>query len=210
MNTIMKRRIILCLLVTTLSLAGCLNTFYPIYRPENLVWNDNIPGTWQFENQQVIIEKLEDVALLPKPLLPFKDKVMLVRDLNEKNVEAGLDIALLVKIGDYYFLDRFPVLNDAEKKLNPLYSSLFLRQHSVYRVDSFETGNKLFLQRVSDNRLKEQIEQKKIRIETIQREDGSLILASTEELQKHIIKYAGDKSFYENDNSHSFRRINKN
>ena len=205
----MKRWIKLCLVATGISMAGCLNTFYPIYRPENLVWNDNLTGIWQFENKQVIIERLQDTRTLPKQLLPYKDKIMLVRDINDKKVETGRDIALLVKIGDYYFLDRFPVLNDTEKELSPLYSSLFLRQHAVYRVDSFETGNKLFLQRVSDNKLKEQIEQRKIRIETIQREDGSLILASTEELQKHIIKYAGDQAFYENDNSHSYRKINK-
>lgn len=205
----MARWIKLILLAVAISLGGCLNTFYPIYYPKDLVWNENLIGNWQFENEHMQIEKITDKNLLPKQLQQFQDKIMLVRNVNEESDESVDDLAMLVKIGNHYFLDRFPVFNAAEKNLNPLYTSLFLRQHSIYRVDSFQTGNKLFLQRVSDTRLKEQIEQKKIRIQTIQREDGSLILATTEELQKHIIKYADDQGLYENDNSHTFRKINK-
>ncbi len=193
----------------SITLGGCLNTFYPIYQPEDLVWNEKILGTWRFEDKTLLFTKLPETNTLPKPLSAFKEKIILVREITDKNTETSNDIALLIKIGDHYFLDRFPVPNSSEQRLSPLYSNLFLRQHSVYRVDSFQTGEKLFLQRVSDTRLKEQIEQKKIRIATIEREGGSLILASTEELQKHILKYSSDQGFYENDNSHTYRRITK-
>jgi hypothetical protein len=205
----MKRWIKFIFLGVSISLGGCLNTFYPIYNPKDLVWNENLIGYWQFENERMQIAKITDKDLLPKQLQQLQDKIMLIRNMNDGNDRSADDIAMLVKIGNHYFLDRFPVLNDAEKKLNPLFTGLFLRQHSIYRVDSFQTGNKLFLQRVSDTKLKEQIEQKRIKIQTIQRDDASLILATTEELQKHIIKYADDQGLYENDNSHTFRKIEK-
>lgn len=205
----MTRWIKLLLLAAPVFLAGCLNTFYPIYHPKDIVWNENLIGNWQFENDKMQIEKITDKTILPKPLQQFQDKIMLVRMTNDESEETVDDLAMLVKIGKHYFLDRFPASNAAEKNLNPLFTSLFLRQHSIYRVDSFQTGNKLFLQRVSDTRLKEQIEQKKIKIQTIHREEGSLILATTEELQKHIIKYADDEGLYENDNSHTFTKIKR-
>jgi hypothetical protein len=203
----MTRWIKLIILAAPLFLGGCLNTFYPIYHPKDIVGNEKLIGNWQFENEQMQIAKVTDKSLVPKQLQQFHDKMMLVRNVSHESAESIDDLAMLVKIGNHYFLDRFPVFNAAEKNLNPLFTGLFLRQHSIYRVDSFQTGNKLFLQRVSDTRLKEQIEQKKIKIETIHREDGSMILATTDELQKHIIKYADDKGLYENDNSHTFTKI---
>ena len=186
---------------------GCLNTFYPIFTEKDLVSNEKLVGKWKFEDKELQIAKLKQPEKLPPYLRPYKDKILEITEYNENKIEKGTDIALVVKIGNYYFLDRFPVLNSAESSLHTFYSSLLLRQHTVYRVDSFQSGSNLFLQRVSDKMLKEQIEQKKIRIETISRDDGTLILASTAELQKHIIKYAGSESFYENDNSYSFRKI---
>lgn len=203
----MTRWIKFILLAATLFLGGCLNTFYPIYHPKDIIGNENLIGNWQFENEQMQIAKITDKTVVPKQLQQFHDKMMLVRNVSDESAESVDDLAMLVKIGNHYFLDRFPVFTAAEKNLNPLFTSLFLRQHSIYRVDSFQTGNRLFLQRVSDTRLKEQIEQKKIKVQTIQREEGSLILATTDELQKHIIKYADDQGLYENDNSHTFTRI---
>jgi len=203
----MKLLLTTAFLGLSLLFTGCLNTFYPIFTERDLVWNDNLVGKWQFKDKELHIRKIGNPALLPKHLKPFQDKILQITEFNEDNIESGTDIALVVKIGNHYFLDRFPVLNNAERSLNTFYSSLLLRQHTVYRVDSFETGKKLYLQRVSDKMLNEQIEQKKIRIETVKRDDGTLILANTSELQKHIIKYAGNESFYENDNSYSFKKI---
>ena len=194
------------LLVILLSFSGCLNTFYPIVTADNLVSDKNIHGEWLFENEKLIISSADKTAFNGSGLSQFSDKALIVKGINDSGQEEFRNLAFLVKIGNYFFLDMFPVYTEEEMKMDPLFKSLFLKQHTVYKVDSFQTGSILNMQRVSDKLIMEQIDQKKIRIPMITRSDGSVILAQTEELQMHIRKYADNPVFYEKDQAQSYHK----
>lgn len=193
-------------LVLLLTGTGCLNTFYPIFDSGDLADPKIIYGEWVFENEKMIISPADQKKNQSEALSKFPGKGMIIKEFNKEGIEEVTNLAYLVKIGDHYFLDMFPETSPAEAELDPVYRSLFLKQHTVYRVDSFYQGNKLFIQRVSDNLIREQLEKKKIRIPLVTRGDESIILASTSELQTHIRKYANDPVFYENNSSHSYHR----
>ena len=178
------------MIILTLLTTGCLNTFYPIFTSENLIPNEKIIGKWEHENETLVVTRYEKGS----QHLPFADKALVITGYNSEKREEFRNFGYLVKIGNHHFLDMFPDLTPAELKIDPTYLSLFLKQHIIYRVDSLQTGNRLTLQRVSDKLIMQQIEQKKIRIPMVSREEGSIILARTEQLQTHILKYANDPS----------------
>lgn len=202
----MKQILTIGALLVLATSTGCLNTFYPIFDSTDLADPKTIYGEWIFENEKMIISPADQEKTSAQMPSKFPGKGMIIKEFNEEGIEEATNLAYLVKIGDHYFLDMFPQASPAEAELDPVYRSLFVKQHTVYRVDSFFQGNKLFIQRVSDNLIREQLEKKKIRVPLVTRGDESIILASTSELQTHIRKYANDPVFYENNSSHSYHR----
>ena len=196
----------LALLIVLVSFSGCLNTFYPVVTVHNLVYDRNLQGEWQFEKEKLIISSADKAAVNGAGISHFADKMLIVKGINSMGLEEFRNLAFLVKIGDHFFLDMFPAYTEDELKMDPMFRSLFLKQHTIYKVDSFQTGSILNMQRVSDKLIMEQIDQKKIRIPMISRSDGSVILAQTEELQMHIRKYADNPVFYEKDQAQTYHK----
>ncbi len=194
------------LVFVLIGFSGCLNTFYPIVTANDLVSDKNLQGEWLFENEKLIISQADKFTIEASGLRQFTDKALIVKGIDKSGIEEFRNLAFLVKIGDYFFLDMFPVFTEEEKKMDPMFRSFFLKQHSIYRVDSFQTGTVLSMQRVSDKLILEQIDQKKIRIPMITRDDGTVILAQTTELQMHIRKYASNPIFYEKDQAQSYHK----
>ncbi|WP_336517311.1 hypothetical protein [Pollutibacter soli] len=199
----MKKILSIACILLLFTGTGCLNTFYPIFGADDVIDPKPMYGEWFSGNEKMIITPADHLSYQTAKI-PAKG--MIVREFNSEGIEETTNLAFLVKIGDHYFLDMFPGNTPGESEMDPIFRSMFLKQHSVYRVDSFQLGNKLFIQQVSDHLIREQLEKKKIRIPMISRGDESIILASTSELQTHIRKYANDPVLYESNSSHSYHR----
>ena len=121
--------------------------------------------------------------------------------------------AVLLKLGNYYYLDvlpeapiddpkkfmdaEFPGINNL-KKNRESYPSLanYIATHSFYRVD-FENDKKILLYPFDPDRLEKLVKERKIRIKHENVDGNFVITASTEDLQKFILKYATDPDNFE-------------
>lgn len=162
-------------LVIILFLAGCVvPSLHPLFTEKDLVFDPALVGTWAEEDQE------ETWAFLKSG-----DNVY---DLI--HTAEGLPVkyeAHLGRLGEFMFLDVYP--GEPEVK-NDFYKLHLIPVHTFWRV--WIEGDVLRIAMLDPDWLKGMIAQKKVKIAHERMEDGIILTASTQELQKFILQYAED------------------
>ncbi len=198
----MKARKILFHLIGVL-LGGCVPvmSLHPLSTQENVVFEekllgiwvddlDNPKGTWEFKR---VADSAQKDWEWPPPKRPEKAYKLLL--LNNEEGTKGSFFAHLVRLEGRLFLDVLPSqlpCAQMDPKQDWVFNTVFLIPgHSFAVVDSIEP--QLKIRWTAEDEMKKLLkdEPKAVKHELV--EDRIVLTASTDELQKFVLKYADDK-----------------
>ncbi|HEY9259723.1 hypothetical protein [Chitinophaga sp.] len=196
-------KILLVILLAAISFEGCITSLYPLYTAKDLVFDKRLLGTWRSDSSAESW-KLEN--LMDKELSVYKDpkerekQEIIKGSFINKNTylltytEKGEKVELLlnlVKLENNFYIDFYPgPLNGKNEMLKDYY----LPVHSYAKIKIAENGFELWpLDQISIYNL---VKENKIRIKHEDLDNFKVITASTEELQKFVIKFSDNKELF--------------
>lgn len=205
---------------------GCIPSLQPIYTEDKLVAIKELPGTWvdaanelNFTQQKTVMGEKKDVQVTvhqqQKETWRFKadgDKRYQLIHIDNNGNAAAFDIHV-IKLGSDFFMDFYPTSmpNEDELKQDAGIGNLVkelekmnsLKAFHVYPVHNFaklEVGQKqLKITMFDPDFLKNLLENQQIRIKHEKTEEGFILTASSQELQKFAEKYAHVKEAFLDD-----------
>ncbi len=158
----------------TLLIAGCVvSSMYPLFTEKDLAFDPALVGTWAGQDE-------DDTLLFQDAGAKAYNLIYIVEGQKLKFV------AHLVQLGEFKFLDVYPKMSKDHDGYH------LIPAHTFWRVQS--DGNILLAAWLDQDWIKERIAKKEVRIPHLLIEDRVILTASTEELQKFVLKY-GDEAF---------------
>jgi hypothetical protein len=185
----MKKINIILLTTICLFLSGCfIKSLYPFYTKKDIVYDPKIIGTWLDSDSSKWIIKQQ----MKWPVEPDSSYQI---EIVEKKGKQGSFNAHLFRLNHNLYLDFFP---NGKIGSNDFVEMSIILTHSLAKIQY--SGNNIKIQWFNEIWMGQLLDQNKIRIkhETINdnsygnNERSYLLTASTEELQKFIIKYGND------------------
>jgi hypothetical protein len=201
----MKAKKLLFYLLAAL-LGGCVPvmSLHPLFTEEKLVFEEKLlgtwiddpnspKGTWQFKRVEKSAQKDGEFELPKKPEIAYK----LILLNNEDNTKGSF-FAHLVKLEGRLFLDVYPSqLPCAQPDPNEdwLLNAFFLMPgHSFVIIDSIEP--QLKLRWTNQEEMKKLLKEQPNVVKHELVEDAIVLTASSEQLQKFVMKYADDERVF--------------
>jgi len=161
-------------------LGGCVSSLHPLYTDKDIVFEEKLLGDWKVDDQKWEFEKGAD---------PNSYK-LIVTD----NHGKGSFHTHLVKIDDMLFLDMY-ASNPEELKSCELWEFHILPVHTFWKVEQLEPAPKI--RAMNADRMGKMLKTDPNLIEHEVLEDDRIVLtASTEELQKFMVKHADDEELF--------------
>jgi hypothetical protein len=214
----MKKISIFVFAALLLFMPGCgLLTLHPIFTPGELILDNRLQGKWKAGGGYTEFEPATKVAMdeIPEKLRPFVNKFYLCTRRSDDGSTASRDLAFLVKIGNNYFIDMYPLKTEETKRLDEFFSSHELKMHTISKLEF--TNRNIKLTGFKDNYVEDLIKNREVRIrhsfvsspDESDKEKKIVITASTKELQAFLLKYGDRKEAYDNNEDHNtYRKIN--
>ena len=169
----------------TILMIGCLPSVHPLYTDDDLIFREELLGTWLgpstgfHRTDETETWKFEQ----------DDEKTYALTHITESDTTHFL--GHLVQLGDMYFLDL--VLEDADQLSD-------FAQYHIFPVHTFSkvtfNEGQVSLEMFNSNWIIDMIDENRIRIKHEKASDLILLTASTEELQKFILKYGDEKKSY--------------
>lgn len=189
----MKTRIFIYFLIAIIMSSCGVVSLHPLFTKETLIFRNDMLGEWidkDSENSEWKFEKDDDKESPGYLMTYFGEKLLS----GEKEVYQ-YDVHL-VKLDKHYFLDFERVLTEAEESNYFSNIAPLLPAHSFAKIEF--KNNEMVLYFFDAEKLEKLLEQQKIRIkhEKIQG-DTFVLTASSEELQKFVVKYASEPEAFE-------------
>ncbi len=156
-------------------MSGCVRSLHPLYTDADLVFERSLLGTWAEE------QNIMDSWIFQKEGENFYSLIHI-----EKNSPAKFE-AHLVRLGKFLFLDIFPDQPDTK---NEFYKLHLIPAHTFSRV--WIERDVIRLAMLDNDWLRDMIKQNSVSIAHERVEDGVILTAPTEELQKFVVAYAND------------------
>lgn len=153
-------------------LAGCVPSLNPVYRPEDLVFDSSVVGTWVQTGEKARWEFLQSGD---------KSYRLLYTD-NEGR--QGKFIAHLANIEGQLFLDLFP--EETEMSANSFYQFHLVPIHTIYLVRQTKPG--LELAAIDYKWLEEELGRQPATIQSSTFNGRKLITAPTDEVRAFVAK----------------------
>ncbi|MDP1726341.1 MAG: hypothetical protein Q8M15_06125 [Bacteroidota bacterium] len=161
-------------------LTGCIPSLNPLYTSMDLIFKSEFLGTWK-ETKSIDSWTFEQKSDKEYKLTHTED-----------NKHATFR-AHVVKIGEFLFLDLYP---EELKSVDHLYQIHFFPVHTFSKIKII--NDQLTIEMFDPSWLEKGIESNQINIAHIKSSDGTILLtASTEELQKFVLKYADTKGVFQ-------------
>jgi len=150
----------------------------------------------------------DDLKKFSQTLQQNPDKVYMV------TVRSGIDnpesyyYAFIVKLGKNYYLDYYPADKKETENADAFFKAHYIPMHGITELISKQM-KRLKLKQLDGGYLEKLIRNKQIRIQHEVMPDGDfMITASTEELQKYLIKYSDVPEAYDNGNASDYTKVN--
>jgi len=186
----MKRKFAIAQILTIILIVNsCIPSLHPLYHDEDRILMDKILGSWVDKNspdEHHYFEVNPDDSL--SYLLHFTENN------NNNNSLEGLATCLievnLVKFGDHYFADFYPGDNEVFDKMNDMLRLHLIGVHTFAKLEISQ--DTFIIHRFDPGWIEKLIDENRIRISYEWLDDQAILTASTEELQKFVIKYADD------------------
>ena len=162
-----------------LLLAGCIPSIHPLYHEEDIVFKPELLGVWKEGDAKWVFEQRGENGYYLKY---YEKENFFIK----KSTFSDFEITLL-KLGENYYLDFYPGDND-HLDFSGLLISTMLPVHIFAKVNFVDEGVEIsFFDR---DWLEELLEKNRIRIAHEQTPEYFVLTASTDELQKFVIKYS--------------------
>lgn len=196
-------KILLVILFAGISFQGCITSLHPLYTDKDLVFDNRLLGTWHSDSPTESW-KLEN--LMEKELSPYKNpkerkdkEVFKSQFINKKTYlltytdkgEAAEFLLNLVKLDNNFYIDLYP---GKLKEKNEMLEDHYLPVHSYAKINISANGFELSY--LNADLLYKLLNENRIKIRHESFDYYKVITASTEELQKFIIKFADNKEFF--------------
>ena len=143
---------------------------------------------------------------LPPSIREISDKGYFVSQIDSIGKIKGQDFVFLAKIGKNHFLDYYPAEGSFQKNVNKSYREHYVKLHTNYRVD-FKDNDHFEIRMFDQSFLEKLLSDNKINIQYEEVNGKKLITASTDDLQKFIIKYSDNPDAYGGDITYCSRII---
>jgi len=166
--------------IILLFLSGCIPSIHSLYHEEDLVYKSELLGNWKDDDGSTWIFNAGGDKSYK---LTFYEKAGLIHDTTTK---AEFETHL-VKLGDYYFLDLYPGENNQYDMPSLLIASL-LPVHIFAKVAFVD--DQVLVSFFDPDWLESLMEENRIRISYEKTEELFVLTASTDELQRFVVKYA--------------------
>jgi hypothetical protein len=188
-------------------LGGCVPvvSLHPLYTEKDVFFDERLIGNWITEKEfnaqnhtvNLIDSNNQTIWQFTRP--DKKEKIYTLTYCDKKN-QKGLFAVHLVKLKNKFFLDASPVQvlydsNDPNKAEELAYNTIFIIPAHIFAiVDSFEPQLKLRL--TDDEQMKNMLEEDPKAIKNEQVEGRAILTASTQQLQKFVLKYADSEKVF--------------
>lgn len=167
--------------VLAVGLSSCIPSLYPLYKQENLISSTQLVGDWETADQ----DQWNFAAPVETGSFTYELSIAQNRAFETH----------LVKLGDNHFMNFYPLERGADSfNHDEFYASHFLPIHTFAKVEV--SANELKVWFFDTEWLASLLEQRKIRIRHEVLEYGPVLSASTDELQKFLLKYADHPDAY--------------
>jgi len=198
----MKTRNYILISFVIFLVSGCfVKSLHPFYKEDEVIFKKELTGNWLGNDSSTWkIEQGMKTTGLFKPDLP--DNAYLITYTDKKGV--AIFIVHLFQLGSRYFLDFYP---EEVESTNDLMAIHLVPMHTVARVDM--SPGKMVIQWYNEEWLIGLFRQNKIRIahEKVPTTEGKIeednyqvvLTASTDDLQKFMLKYMDDPNAFKND-----------
>jgi hypothetical protein len=191
----MKSQLILIVALLAVLVQGCVvKSLHPFYLEEDVVFKAELLDAW--EDQERRKWKISSVKEKPNA---YEMKV-------SKDGKEAVFLVHLFKLDKALYLDFLPV-SSSEETID-IFNMHLLPTHSVAKIARMENdevlikwfNEELMTELFEHNRVK--IAHEALRDDASKEEDDKtyVLTASTEELQKFLIKFGGDEKAFEGDN----------
>jgi hypothetical protein len=198
----MKAKSIIGSFIILLAASACsVQSLHPLYSEEVLVYDDDLEGDWLDDDGRLwsLENALRSQALdsgSQKEAVRH-NKMYLASYKDEKDSLYAFELHL-VRLGKYFFVDIFPWEKYNEKLINEFMVANLLPVHTFAKMEV--RGDSLFLSQINGEWVSDLIKNNQIRIsheKLMLYGDTEIVLtASTQELQKFLLKYQNDPQAY--------------
>ena len=200
----MKTRNFILISLVIFLMTGCfVKSLHPFYKENEIIFKKELLGNWAGNDSSVWkIEQGMKFTGLFKPDTP--DNAYLITYTDKKGI-AKFKVHLF-QLGNHCFFDFYP---EEVESTNDLMAFHLVPMHTVAKVEL--SMGKIVIQWYNEEWLIELFKQNKIRIahEKIPNIEGKsgedniqvVLTASTNDLQKFMLKYMDDPNAFKNDNS---------
>jgi hypothetical protein len=198
----MKKRLYILSLSLLVFLSSCLTTLFPIFHVQDVLYNRDLLGYWKCSDKSgetgfitftnIGNDRKEE---LPPGVRIIAEKGYLATRSNQNGQALAQYFVFLLKIGKYYYLDYYPADMASKKMVGKDYKDHCIKLHSNYRCD-IKSLNSMELKLFDAGFVLDLIGQHQINIKHEKTDDGDLITASTDDLQKFIEKYSDNPKAY--------------
>ncbi|MEJ1237674.1 hypothetical protein WBG78_06085 [Chryseolinea sp. T2] len=195
----MKRVLVFFFVASLAILQGCIvKSLHPFYTPNDLVFKKELINHWTDQDGnhwQIVPVKESNVSYE-------------LRHYKHSEQPEEIFIAHLFHLNNQLYLDLFPVANDSQAN-DMMFNMHLIPAHSIARVVKI-SGNEVQIRWLNEKWLRSLFTENKIKIshEVVRdvnvKDDSDLnyvLTASTEELQKFIIKYGDEDDAFIDDNT---------
>src|SRR5262249_4707669 len=169
-------------IVILLVVNSCVPSLHPLYTEDTLITNPEIEGTWIDEQD--------------KDSWTFQQSEGGSYELTHKSAKTPTKLdAHLVKMGQSVFLDLYP--KDPKKSgemKDDLYTMHLVAAHTFSKIRI--EGDFMYVAMLDPDRLRDAVKDGKFKIAYEVVENGIVLTAPTEDLQKSFLKYGEDETAY--------------
>jgi hypothetical protein len=185
---------------------GCfLQSVHPLVKPENSQFVEGIVGTWEDEDQRWIFARPENVPESLNQIEGFEDISEEIDDEEKEEMEYGylvvhedkeentvsVFIGHFIELNDQLYFDLFPL----DTWGSGLLENHYFPVHTFSKIELQNEEMKISL--FKSSWIREQIEDNRVRIKHEKTEEGVLITASTNELQRFVERYGETEEAFE-------------
>jgi hypothetical protein len=203
----------LAVLTVIFIVQSCIPSLHPIYTADKLVVLDQIPGKWvNSPNSDQKFQITTDEGALGQPetwdFRKGEGKSYLLVHTDTDGRTAAFDVHI-IKLGNHYFMDFYPTglpeedkssvskYFDASANENSFMAIHLLPVHTFAKLEVKPETLKISM--FDPDFLKNLLENRQIRIKHEKVDNGYVLTASPEELQKFAEKYADEKAAFLDD-----------
>ena len=186
----MKTKIAFSIILLGLFMGGCIvKSLHPFYKESDVFFKEDLVGAWRDQKNG------------KWQIVPFEKKNAYAITLTSDEGAAATFIAHLFSLNNSIYLDFIP--EEQEGKQVDLFAFHLIPSHSLARIHIMDSKH-LSIEWLNEEWLAELFEQNKIRIQHEVVYDGEvkdenkmyILTASTDELQKFILKYGDDPNAF--------------